>query len=296
VTVFPLQSGSLSIGGLTVEASVMRRRRGGPFSIFEGELVETTFTSAPLTIAVKALPPGPPVDAVGELALTCASPIQKSGGPVVLRVSLTGAGNLRAAAAPHFDGEVAGNVQVEGGEVSTSRDENAFAMTRQWRYLIFPAEGGPLTIPALTLRVFVPSTGQRRELRCTPSFVNAIMTRPAAAAPLPPVTPRERGMRWAWWVLGAAIVAGATSLAIAPIRRELALRRAVREIVRDATPAEIRARVERRMPVDIREASDRGDAWRALRSLLDAAEKDRDIAIDAEDEIARRVRDLLTSG
>jgi hypothetical protein len=294
VTLFPLQSGSLPVGGMTVEASVMRRRRGGPFSMFEGEIVETTFTSAPLTVVAKPLPPGPPVDAVGDLSLACASPIQKRGGPVLLRVVLAGAGNLRAAAAPHFDGPVAGNVQVEGGEVSVSRDD-AFSMTRQWRYLIFPAEAGPLTIPALSMRVFVPSTGQRKELRCTPSFLNAIMTRPAEPAPLPPVTPREREARWSW-LLGALIAALAAVLAIPPLRRELALRRAVREIVHGATPAEIRARVEARKPIDIREASDRGDAWRALRSLLDAAEKDRDIAIGAEDEIARRVRDVLASG
>jgi len=293
-TLFPLQSGTLTIGGMTVEASVMRRRRGGPFAMFEGEIVETTFTSAPLTLTVRPLPPGPPVDAVGDLALSCASPIQKSGGPVLLRATLIGAGNLRAAAAPHFDGTVAGNVQIEGGEVSVSRDESAFAMTRQWRYLIFPSQAGALAIPSLTLRVFAPSTGQRKELRCTPSFVNAIMTRPAEPAPLPPVTPRLEEVHWGWFV-GALLIVVAALLAIPALRRELALRRAVRDLVHGATPAEIRARVEARVPIDIREPTDRGDAWRALRSLLDAAEKDRDIAAGADEEIARRVREVLVS-
>jgi hypothetical protein len=49
------------------------------------------------------------------------------------------------------------------------------------------------------------------------------------------------------------------------------------------------------LDIDVREQSDRGDAYRALRSLLDAAERDRDIAVDAEDEIARRVREVLTA-
>ena len=50
---------------------------------------------------------------------------------------------------------------------------------------------------------------------------------------------------------------------------------------------------EARVPIDLREASERGDAMRALRSLLDAAERDRDIAIDSEREIERRVREVL---
>ena len=77
------------------------------------------------------------------------------------------------------------------------------------------------------------------------------------------------------------------------LRRELLLRREVSQIVRDASPAEIRARIEARMPIDLREPSERGDAMRALRSLLDAAERDRDIAVDSEREIARRVREVL---
>jgi hypothetical protein len=80
------------------------------------------------------------------------------------------------------------------------------------------------------------------------------------------------------------------------LRRELAVRRGAKEIVRDATPAEIRTRIEQRVHVDLREASDRGDAYRALRSLLDAAERERDIAVGAEEEIERRVREVLRAG
>ena len=43
------------------------------------------------------------------------------------------------------------------------------------------------------------------------------------------------------------------------------------------------------------EAGDRGDAYRALRSLLDAVERDRVLEGDAADEIERRVRDLVQS-
>jgi hypothetical protein len=293
VMLFPLRSGALTVGGLSIEAAIMRRVRGGPFSMFEGELVETNFTSAALQVAVKPFPPGPPVDAVGDLSLLCATPVQRNNGPVVLNVTLTGVGNVRSATPPRFDGEVAGRVQIEGGDVTVSRDDASFGMARQWRYLIFPSASAPMTIPPLTLRVFDPATTARRELQCGPSFVNAVLARaPVADRPPPdaPVAPNPRLWRWiATGVVGALLVL----LAIPRIRRELRLRRQVRELVEDATPAEIRAKIDARLRIDVREQSDRGDAYRALRSLLDAAERDRDIGVDAEDEIARRVRELL---
>jgi hypothetical protein len=298
VTVFPLQSGTLRIGGTTVEAAVMRRRRSGPFALFEGELIETVFTSAPLELDVKPLPPGPPVDAVGDLSLTCELPVQQNGGPVVLRATLSGVGNVRAATAPRFAKPIAGTLQIEGGEVVVSNEETSFGMARRWRYLIFPADSGELEIPPLTMRLFVPERGQREELRCGTSFLNAVsVTAPVnASAPAAATPPQEPFVARYWpYLAGALLLAGIALLSVPRMRRELAVRRDAREIVRDATPAEIRARVEARVRIDVREASDRGDAYRALRSILEAAERERDIAVDAEEEIERRVRDVLRS-
>jgi len=292
VVLFPLQSGRLRVDGVTVQAAIMRRSRRGPFAMFEGDLIEATFTSAPMTVDVKPLPPGPPVDAIGDLTLACEPAVQKNGGPVVVRVTLSGVGNLRAATAPRFQGAVPGTVQMEGGEVTVSRELNSFAMSRQWRYLVFPQESGLLTLPPLSMRIFDPKAGARRELQCATAFVNAVDVRPGLEAPLPAVTASARPLPWPW-IAGALASLLAILIAVPRVRRELALRRAVREITRDASPSEIRARMEARVRIDLREASERGDAWRALRSLLDAAERERDLAVDADREIARRVRDVL---
>ena len=81
------------------------------------------------------------------------------------------------------------------------------------------------------------------------------------------------------------------------MRRALEQRRLAAELLRDASPSEILMRMEAQLGVSAAtltaEHSDRGDAWRALRSLLDAVERDRDIAVDADHEIARRIRDVL---
>ena len=291
---FPLQSGQLRVSGLSVQASVLRRTRRGPLAMFEGDLTETTFTSAPLELAVRAIPPGAPVDAIGDLTLRCEPPLQKNGGPVVMRVTLSGLGNVRAAKPPRFEGAVAGRMQIEGGEVKVARDEGSFGMSRQWRYLMFPERSGMFEVPPLSMQIFDPASGTRRDLRCATSFVNAVAAAPVET-PLPIVKPSVRPLPWPW-IAGALALALAALFTLPRLRRELLLRRAVSEIVREASPAEIRARIEVRMPVDLRENSERGDAMRALRSLLDAAERDRDIAVDSEKEITRRVRDVLAAG
>ncbi len=293
VALYPLRSGRLRVDGLTVEGAIMRRVRSGPFAMFDGELVETTFTSAPVDLDVRPVPEGPPVDAVGDLALTCESPLQRGSGPVVLRIAVAGLGNLRAAEPPRFEKGVDGTLQIEGGAVSVDRDEVTARMTRRWEYLIFPSKTGTLEIPPLTMRIFDPRAGVRRELRCTSSFLPVVATAvPEAAAPRPAAARRK--IPWPWIAGGSALL-GALLVAFPRVSRELALRREAQAIVRDATPADIRVKMEQRVKIPLDEASDRGDAWRALRSLLDAAERERDIAIDAEDELTRRVREVLRS-
>lgn len=293
---FPLQSGRVRLGGITVEASVLHGSRRGPFAMFEGELVETTFTSAPLSLDVKPIPPGPPVDAVGDFTLKCEAPVQKNGGPVVVQATLSGLGNARAASPPRFTATVAGTVTTEGGEVTVARDEGSFGMARTWRYVIFPTAAGPFEVPPLATRVFVPSTEQRRELQCAGGFLTATAAKlPVAAGPAPPSDTPDKPLPWPLIGSVLLVLAGAL-LAIPRIRRELALRREVEAIVRDAAPAEVRARIESWMRVDLREPGERGDAWRALRSLLDAMEHDRDIGQGGEGELRRRVRALLEAG
>lgn len=292
VVLFPLRSGRLRVDGMTAEAAIMRRTRRGPFSLFEGEMVEATFTSAPVDLDVKPIPPGPKTDAVGQLALTCETPVQRGSGPVVVGVALAGLGNVRAAVPPRFERGVDGTLQIEGGEVTIARDEGPAQMTRRWRYLILPANSGTLEIPPLTMNIFDPSAGVHRQLRCAGTTLDVVASSaPEREQPVAP-DPAPRRIPWTWTVSALALLL-ALFIAAPRVLREWRLRRDAKAIVNDATPAEIRARMDARVRIDVREQSDRGDAWRALRSLLDAAERDRDIGVNAEDEILRRVRAVL---
>jgi hypothetical protein len=295
VALYPLRSGTLQIGGMSVEAGVMERLRG-PFSIFEGNLVETTFSSAPIAINVRALPPGPAIDAVGTLTLACAPAKQKNGGPVVVEATLSGEGNLRGASAPRFAGRIAGNVQVEGGAATVTREEGSVAMSRKWRFLIFPEKTGALEIPPLALTVFSPASASRKTLQCDQQTLwNAAVPaagREASRLPGGGETAPDQPARTPAFLAALALLVGLFTLP--KIKRELTLRREVREIVGSG---DVRARVDARLGVEpavlLAERSDRGDAYRSLRSLLDAIERDRDIGVDAKKEIARRVREVI---
>jgi len=84
-------------------------------------------------------------------------------------------------------------------------------------------------------------------------------------------------------------------VAVPRVKKQANLRRDVREIV-SGTPSQIRERIDARLDDPaalLAERSERGDAYRALRSLLAAAEGERDIAVDADEEIERRARELL---
>lgn len=298
VALFPLRSGTLRIDPIGVEALVLRRN-DSPFGFFEGSTFDITRRSAPIAIDVRPLPPGPPVDAVGDVALTCSRPGQRNGGPVAMTVVLRGRANLRAAVPPHWERPLAGSVQIGEQPMSVERTRDYAAMTRTWNYLLFPSRAGRFEVPPLVATTFTPA-GARQTLRCEATALDVT----AAAPPVepPPATPvaaRIRSLQsFLPWLAGAAVLLVLAMIAIPRLRRAAELRRRVRSLARGKTPADVREAVEsmlvarRVQPAALLvEPSERGDAFRALRSLIDAADR-----LDVtEREIEDRVRDLLQS-
>jgi hypothetical protein len=300
VALFPLHNGTLTVDPLAIEAQIMRPLGFNPLRLFEGSVVDVSRRSSPLAIEARPIPAGPPVAAVGDISLQCEAPVQKNGGPVAVDVIMTGAANLRAAPPPSFAQPVDGSVQIAEGAVSVQRRDEA-VMTRRWRFLIFPNSTGMFVIPPLTAQTLTPA-GVRRELRCEQ---RALMVQAAGAAvqshapPMPSSAPVEAARQSLPFIGIAAAILILLALAWPRIARGRAIRRDVRALVRE-TPAETRIAVDEWLStrgVDsiaiLRETSDRGDAYRALRSLLDAAERDRLIA--EPNDVRSRVRDLVAS-
>ncbi len=303
VALFPLRSGTVTVDPMTLEAQVERRIPGGnPFGILEGSTaVDIHRRSAPLMIEVRGIPSGPPVEAVGDVSLQCLSPMQKNGGPVSIDVVMAGPANLRAVPPPAFAQPLDGNLQIAEGGISVERHEQAF-MKRRWRFLIFPASSGMFVIPPLTTRILT-SAGVRRELRCEQRALIVQEADPATMQPHLPATsdsPRVEAMRQSLPFIGiVAAILAVIALAWPWLARVGRIRRESRALVRESA-AETHGAVDEWLSAAgadpaalLRETSERGDAYRALRSLLDAAERDRLVA--GREEIHTRVRDLVAS-
>jgi len=301
VALFPLRSGTLTVPPMGVNASIMKRiRTGNPFGLFEGMEVDVHRRSAPLNIHARPIPPGPPVAAVGDyLTMRCSAPVQRNGGPVVIDVALSGRANLRSVAPPAFERPANGSVQVIEKKLNVNRVRYDARMYREWQFLLFPATAGQFAIPAVSTSVLTP-TGVRQSLRCEASTLTVRAASPNEPPPRlasrrPPITPRAM-ILWA-----ASVVAACTliALVVARSQRSRRVRTRVQHLVKPTVP-ETRAAVDAYLSTRgiepaalMREPSDRGDAYRSLRSLLDALERDRVVA--GEKEIAERVRDLVTA-
>lgn len=302
VALYPLRSGRLEVGPMEIEAAVMRRTSRGPFSMFEGSVVELGFSSAPIFLSAVPLPPGPAVAAVGDVAMRCLPAQQKNGGPVVVEAIVSGRGNLRAAQPPEFVAPPAGEVQRLERGVTVQRSGDGAVMTRRWQFQIFPRERGSLTVPPLRMPVFSTVAGERQMLQCgAATLAVTASARPALGPPYAEGTGsiRSRAQLVPYFVAGAIALLFAFFV-IPWWRRRAALNRAIRGMIGDGDPAAVRENVHASLEsrgIDpgslLREGSDRGDAYRALRSLLDALERDRIDVGDAAREIRRRLRELL---
>src|SRR5258706_5658780 len=152
---------------MVITAEALRRIGMDRFGIpYEGSLVDITRRSPRVTIEARPVPAGPPVSAVGDVRLDC-PPLPRSveQGPVTLHAAMNGHANLRAARAPAFERPLDGSVQVLDAGLTVDRGENDAVMTRRWRYVIFPAASGRLTVPPLAVTILTPA-GERKTLRC----------------------------------------------------------------------------------------------------------------------------------
>ncbi|HJT16418.1 MAG TPA: hypothetical protein VJ853_03475, partial [Thermoanaerobaculia bacterium] len=219
---------------------------------------------------------------------------------VAMSVVLNGRANLRGAAPPAFDRAPRGTLQIIDKATSVDRHHDDATMSRRWEHLIFPAQTGTFTVPSMTTSILTPA-GVRQQLQCAATTLAVEAASPEEPPP-PQVAQRRartniRGAMIALAVIALLAIIGA--IAWKRFERSRRIRDQVRGLVRP-TPVETRAAVDDYLASRgiepsslLREATERGDAYRALRSLLDALERDRLVA--GQREIAQRVRDLVTA-
>ena len=309
VALFPLHAGSLTVGSLKTVAAVMKRTREpfDPFGLFEGNMVEVRQHSPSITIDARALPPGVATDAVGELSMTCAKPVQRAGGPVVLDVTVSGSGNLRSVPPPRFEQTFPASVGIENRPITVNATTAGLAMRRTWRFLIDPTASGHLRIPPLSMTTWRP-LGTAETLRCSGSALEVRLSQNTGApgsgtrraAPT-----SAKSFPWRLLLPAAAMAVGLILLAVWLLRRPKRAssgarvkveswlgspRRAPRELIAALDQS---VRESRRDPRELISApGELADAYRSLLSLLTMLEHDRQLD-DADRELGRRAREFF---
>jgi hypothetical protein len=112
------------------------------------------------------------------------------GEPILLRLTLTGAGNLRLVDAPEVRDIPGWRVLPRGSDVLTEVVDGVAQGTRTFDYVLIPGEVGTVTLPPLELSYFDPATGEYRVAQTLPLVLEAVENPalPAAQAVLTTTT------------------------------------------------------------------------------------------------------------
>ena len=151
-------------------------------------------------------------------------------------------------------------------------------------------------VPQLEIPVFNPSTATGEVLRCQATMLAVDASHSERTASVTGGSGSARRISWQQAAAGVALALTAVVVVI-PLRRRFTVRREVRRLIGERSPAEIRDAVHTRLEergvdpvVLMRESSDRGEAYRSLRSLLDALERDRIDVRDPRKEVPQAPR------
>jgi hypothetical protein len=139
---------------------------------------ERALETLPVTLNVRTLPDGAPPGfegAVGNLQITAQTDRTTTpvGEPILLRLTLTGQGNLRLAPAPALRELPGWRLLDRGSDVLTEVVEGVAGGTRTFDYMLIPSQGGSATVPPIELVYYDPGTGVYQIAQTPPIVLTA---------------------------------------------------------------------------------------------------------------------------
>lgn len=186
VALFPTGEGPMALDPLTLEARVRIRRSRDlfgdlldPFAPLDrsrlfGSLVPVTVATRPVTIDVRRLPARGRPDSfnghVGPLNVTSSvdrTELQPNEA-VTFRVTLSGAGNLRALPPPDVSFPPELEVFPPESDVEVSEGGGSIEGRRTFAYVVIPRVPGEIVLPPVEISAFDPATGSYRTSRADP--------------------------------------------------------------------------------------------------------------------------------
>ena len=170
LALFPVKSGQREIG--PVEADITTG------FLFAGRREHRA--SQPLTLKVKALPPGAPPgfqpSAVGSWTLGSELTSERTelGAPVTLRLTVEGRGNVKDLVLPRPAVPPALKLFDPTTSDKTSTVRSRIQGRRTQEFLVLPQQTGTFEIPALELAYFDPDTGRYERSRTSPLTLTVV--------------------------------------------------------------------------------------------------------------------------
>ena len=165
--VVPLRAGTLTIGPIEMQLSVVgQRRRHGFFDSLFAERTPTTLRSEPITLTVLPLPeagrPGDFSGAVGQFTLQVeASPRDVAAGdPVTVTTRVRGTGNLDGMRPPVV--APLGALKIYEPTARVVPDQTPPIQERHFEQVVIPAEAGVVTLPPISIAYFDPTSESYR--------------------------------------------------------------------------------------------------------------------------------------
>ncbi|HXI14109.1 MAG TPA: BatD family protein [Thermoanaerobaculia bacterium] len=305
VAIFPTRAGRLEVPPAQAAVELVRPiddpfrgLGGGMFRRFEGSVVTVRRRSAPLSIDVLETPGN--ANVVGSYQLLCGQPKVAAVGPVSFDVMLSGPGNLRSSKAPRFVTAPRGSVEIQEGGVTVDRKSATVAMSRRWRFLLFPRESGTFLIPEIAVTTYDPALASVRILTCSEQTLQ--VSRPTSTAAAEPEGWRDRGGAGAslWFLAPVALLLTLAGVYTARRKRRLGI--TAHDLAELLSSRESPSTLRRMLTEQVsrrgldsqelfRSHGSAGESFRALHSLIDRMEKEP--SSDAGTELEQRARAWL---
>lgn len=166
--IIPQKAGNLRIGSGSMNCVIQIQTRGGGgfFDDFfsQVENVEKQAKSAPFTVEVKPLTSRPAsfTGAVGKFNFTASYDKTKvnANDPVILKLDIQGAGNLKLIEAPKID--FPDGIETSEPTVNSKINDRdgGISGTKQFEYLLIPRAPGKMTLPPIEFSYFDPVAKQ----------------------------------------------------------------------------------------------------------------------------------------
>ncbi len=182
---FPTQTGELTIGRATINATIATRQRQSrdPFDAFGnffGRGVDVSASTRPVTIDVKPLPTaGKPKDftgSVGQYSITATankSEVELSQ-PVSVMIRLQGMGNIKSLGDPIIPENENFRVYRASTNESLNKANDIIGGSKVFEQVFIPKRPGEQTIPAITYNYFDPASQEYKTIQTRPISLRVI--------------------------------------------------------------------------------------------------------------------------